>query len=126
MELQTFLQKKEKSLPIPTTSCSRFLICYCNINTAPVEPNWMMCIPSACYICKSEITLEEGMANRVTIASFHFALCYESLDAMIWKLSLSPPASCIGCIIHDERICTCYFGIPPSWMRREQSSRKSC
>ena len=91
----------------------------------PVQPNWIIHIPSACYICKSEITIEEGMANRVIIVCFYFALCYECLYWMIWKLELSPPACCIGCTMPHERICTCYFGIPPSWMRRDHSSMKS-
>ena len=125
IDLWTSLQKKKKWAPMPTTSLYRSLICTCNINDTPVEPNWIMCIPSAYYICKSEITLEEGIANRVTIACFHHVLCYEFLDWITWKLCLSPPASCIGCIIHYERICTCHFGIPSSWVQREHSSRKS-
>ena len=91
----------------------------------PVEPNWIMRNPSACCICKSEITCKEGTANSVTIASFHFALCNECLDWMIWKLGLLPPASCIGCCIYHKHICTCQFGILPSWVRREHGSRKS-
>ena len=110
---------------MPTTSRNRFWICYWNINGAPVEPNWMMHIPSSCYICKSEIRLEDRMLNWVTIACFHFVLCYECLDWMIWKLGLSRPASCVGCTMHHKHICTCHFAIPPSWMRRDHSSRKS-
>ena len=110
---------------MPTTLLNRYLICSHNINAAPVEPNWMMRIPSAYYICKYEISLEEGIANQVTIACFHFALCYECLDWMIWKLGMSPPAFCIACTMHRERICTCHFGIPLSWARRNYSSRKS-
>ena len=110
---------------MPTTSRSRYLICFSNITDKPVEPNWMMRIPSACYICKSKMTLEEGKANWVTMACFHFAPCYEYLDWMIWKLGLSLPAPCIGGTMHHERICTCHFGIPPSWVRRDHSSRKS-
>ena len=125
IEVWTVLLKKKKLLPMPTTSLCRYLICCCNINAVPVEPNWMIRIPSACYNCKSEITLEEGMANCVTAACFHFALCYESLDWMIWKLGLSLPISCIGCIMHHERIGTCHFGFLPSWVWREHSSRKS-
>ena len=125
IELWTFLQKKKKSAAMPTTLPNRYLICSYNINATPVEPNWMIGIPSAWYICKSEITLEEGMPNQITIACFHFALCYVCLDWMIWKLGLSLPASCIGCTIHHERICTCHFGIPPNWVQRDHSSRKS-
>ena len=101
---------------MPTTLPNRYLICSYNINATPVEPNWMMRIPSACYICKSEIRLEAGIANQVTLACFHFALSYKYLDWMIWKLGLSLPAPCIGGTMHHERICTCHFGIPPSWV----------
>ena len=125
IELWTLLQKKKKPPLMPTTSHRSYLICSYNINAAPVEPIWMMRIPSACYICKSEITLEEGIANQVTMACFHFALCYESLKSIIGKLELSLPVSCIGCTMHHERICTSHFGIPPSWVCREHSSRKS-
>ena len=79
IELQAFLQKKKKSPPMPTTSLGRYLICSYNVNAVPVVPNWMMHIPSACYMCKSEITLEDGIANQVTIACFHFALSYKCL-----------------------------------------------
>ena len=66
-----------------TMSVNKYLICSSNIYTAPVEPNWMMHIPSSYYICKSEITLEEGVANQVTIVWFHFVLYYEYLDFLI-------------------------------------------
>ena len=125
IELWTCPQKKKKLLSMPTTSVSRYLICSNNINTTLVEPNWMMRIPSACYICKSEIKLVKGMANWVTIGCFHFALCYECLDWIIWKLGLSPTTSCSGCNRHHECICTCHFGVLPSWVRREHISRKS-
>ena len=111
---------------MPRTSPYIFLICSYNLNATPVELNWIMHITSACYICKSEITLAEGIVNWVTIACFHLALCYEYLDWMIWQLGLSPPACCIRCTMHHKHICTCYFGIPPSWVRRDHSSRKSC
>ena len=101
------------------------MVCSYNINATPVEPNWMIGIPSAWYICKSEITLEEGMPNQITIACFHFALCYECLDWMIWKLGLSPPASYIEYTMHHEPICICHLGIPPSWVQSDHSSRKS-
>ena len=90
------------------------LICVSNSNTAPVEPNLMMRIASVCYISKSDITLEEGIVNQVTIACFHVALCSESSDWMIWMIGLSPPVFCIGCTTHHEHVCTCHFGIPPS------------
>ena len=76
----------------------------------------MIRIPSACYICKSKIILEEGIANQVTIAYFHCTLYYNCLDWIIWKLALSLLASCIGCTIHHKRICACHIGIAPSWV----------
>ena len=121
----SLLKKRRKSRPMPTTSCNRYLICCYNLNAVPVEPNYEMHIHLACYICKFEITLEEGIANQVTIAYFHFALCYECLDWMICKLVLLPPASCIGCIMHHKHMCIYHVGIPPSWVQREHSSRKS-
>ena len=122
----TCLQKKKKrSLTMPTISSNKYLICFYNINSIPVEPNWMIRIPSACNICKSEISLEEGMANEITVARFHFALWYKCLDWMISKLGLSPPAYYIECTMHHESIRTCHFRIPPSWVRRDHSSRKS-
>ena len=110
---------------MPTISRNKYWICYFNIHSASVERNWIMRIPSPCYICTSEIMLEDGMVHRVTIACFHFAICYTCLDWMIWKSGLSPPASCIGYTVHHERICTCHFGIPPSWIGRDRSSRNS-
>ena len=104
---------------------NRCLIGSYNINAASVEPNWMMHISTTCYIWKSEIRLEEGIANWVTIACFYFALCYECLDWIIWKLGLLLPAYCVDCTMHDKRVCTCNVGIPPSWVQRENSSRKS-
>ena len=125
IELWISSQKKKKSPPIAITSLHRYLICFYNINATPVEPNSMMCILCTSYICKSEIMLEEGMANWVTMACFHFAICYECVDWMSWKLQLPPPASCIGCTMYYECICTSQFEIPPSWVRRDHSSRKS-
>ena len=124
-ELCTFLQKKKKSISITTTSLLEYMICSYNINCTPVESNWMIHIPSACYIFKSELMLEERMANQITIACLHFALCYELLNQIIRTLGLSALASCIGCTVRHERICTSYFGIPPSLVQREHSSRKS-
>ena len=126
IQLWTSMQKKKKLLPMPTMSCNRYLTYSCNINATLVAPNWMMHIPCASYICKSEIALNEGMANQITIACFCFALCYTSLDWMIWKLVLPLPASYIGCTMYHERVCTCHFRIPPSWVRRNHNSRKSC
>ena len=85
IKLRTCLRKKTYSPLIAIISLTRYLIFSYNINAAPVEPNWMMRIPSPYYICKSDITLEEGMANWVTIVWFHWALSYECLDWMIWK-----------------------------------------
>ena len=124
IKLWTSQLKKIISLPIPTTSRNRYLICCYNIHAAPIEPNWMMRIPSACYICKSEIMLEEGMSNPVTITCFPIVLCYKWLNWLIWTLGLSLLATCIGCTMHQECICTCQFEIPPSWVQRNYSSRK--
>ena len=126
IELWTSLQKKKKSPPMWTTSLNRSFICSCNINYTPVEPNSMISIPSACYICKSEIMLEEWMVNEVTMGYFHFALCYVCLDWMIWKLGLSLPAFCIECSMYRKRIYTCHLRILPSWVRKYHSSKKSC
>ena len=71
----------------------------------------MLRIPAAWYICWSGITLEEGMANQVTVACFHYARYYKCLNWMIWKLGLSQPVSCIGCTMHHERICACHLEI---------------
>ena len=84
-----------------------------------------MCLSFTCYICTSERMLEEGMANQVTIGCFCFALSYESLDWMIWKLELSLRASGVGCSMHHERICTSHFRIQPSWVERDHNNRKS-
>ena len=84
-----------------------------------------MNIPSPCCIAKSEIMLEEGMANRITTACFHLALCSECVDVMMWKLGLSLPASYIGCTMYHERICSCHFGILPSWVQGHHSPKIS-
>lgn len=110
-------------MPIP--SFNRYLICSSNINAKPVEPKWMICILSACYSCKFETKLEERIAKQVTIISFHFVLCYESLDSMIWKLGFLLPASCVGYTIQYECIDTGHFEIPPSCVQSDYSSRKS-
>ena len=125
IELWTSPRKKKKSPPMPTTSLNRYLVCFSNINIARVELNWMMRIPLASHICKCEIALEKVMSNWVTIACFHFVFSFICLDCLIWKSGLLPPASCIGCTIHYERISTCPYGILPSWAWRYHSSRTS-
>ena len=85
----------------------------------------MMHIPSAHDICKSEITLEEGMGNQITIPCVLVELSHKCLHWKISTLGLSQPASCIGYIMHSECICTCHVGIQPSGALREHSSRKS-
>ena len=124
IELWISLQKKKKSQAMPITSHNRYLIYSCNINTMPAEPNWIMHIPSAYYVWKSNIMWELGIPNQVTIVCFCLALCWECLDSMIWKLGLSPPASCNGYTMHCKTICTCHFRILPSWVQRDHSSWK--
>ena len=81
IELCTSLRKKKTSPPMLTPYLNRYLICSSNINAATVEPNWMIHIPSVCYICQSGITLEDEIANRVTIACYH--LC-----TLVWMFGL--------------------------------------
>ena len=87
-----------------------------NINTAPVEQNWMIHIPSACYIYKSKIILAEEMADEDSIACFHLILNCECLVWVICKLELSLLASYIRHTMHYKLICTCHLGIPPCWV----------
>jgi len=46
---------------------------------APVELTWQSRDPSCCFNCRSELTIEEGMANKVSIGCFHCSLCHECL-----------------------------------------------
>jgi len=87
---------------------------------APVELTWQSRVPSCCFNCRSELTMEEGMANKVSIGCVHCSLCHECLLWMIWKLCWSPTVHCEHCYSNNCRTCTCYFGVPPAWARQQE------
>jgi len=87
---------------------------------ARIELTWQSRIHSCCFHCRSELTMEEGMANKVCIGYFHYSLCHECLLWMIWKLRWSPTVHCEDLYSHNCRACTCYFGLPPGWARQQE------
>jgi len=85
---------------------------------APVELTWQSRVHSWCFNCRSELTMEEGIANKVSIGCFYYSLCHECLLWMYRKLYWSPTVPCEDCYSHNCRACTCYFGLPPAWARQ--------
>lgn len=97
--LWTSQQAKKKLMPMLTRSHNRYQIRSFNIHDMPVELTWMMWVPAACYICKSEIAVEEAMANRITIVCFYQLLSGECLFAN-GKCHYQPPALDALCIVN--------------------------
>jgi len=87
---------------------------------APVELTWQYHIPSCCFNCCSELTMEEGMGNKVSIGCFHCSLYHECLLWMIRKFCWSPTVHCEDFYSRNYRTCTCYFGLPPAWARQQE------
>jgi len=87
---------------------------------AQVELTWQSRVPSYCLNCPSELTMEEGIANKVSIRYFHCSLCHKCLLLIIWKLSWSPIVHWEDCYSHDALACTCYFGLPTAWARQQE------
>jgi len=44
-----------------------------------VELTSQSCVPSCCFNCFSELTMEECVANKVSIGCFHYSLPHECL-----------------------------------------------
>jgi len=86
---------------------------------ASVELTWQSRVP--CYFnCRSELTMEEGMAKKVSIRCFYCSLYHDCLLWMIWKLQWSPTIYCEDCYCHNCRACTCYFGLPLACARQQE------
>ena len=87
---------------MPTTSCNRYLICSSNINAVPVEPNCMIRILSACYICKSQITSKKEwqieLLQHVFILHFDMNVCIGWFGT--WNCHCQPPALDVLCIMN--------------------------
>ena len=71
IELFVFVEKK-KFLLVPTIWLNRYSIRSSDINPTLGEPNPIVSIASPCFLAKFERTLEEAIANLVTIAHYHF------------------------------------------------------
>jgi len=58
------------------------------------------------------------MTNKVYMGSFHCSLYHDYLLWIIWKLNWSPTVHYEDCNFHNCHSCTCYFRLPPDWIRQ--------
>jgi len=86
----------------------------------PVEVTRQSRVPSCCINYHSELTMEEGIANKVSIRCFHCSISHECLLWMIWKLRWSPTVHCEDCYSHNCRTYPGYFRLPPAWIRKQE------
>ena len=83
--------------PLLPTLQKIYFIVFLKYWFAPVELTWQSRVPSYCFNCRSKLTMEDGVANKVSIRWFHCSLCYECLLWAIWKLRWSFTFHCEDC-----------------------------